>query len=301
MQRVLAWWWVLVPLVAVFELGRERQIEAHVPESADWRAAAQRIREGFRAGDLVVVAPEWAAPVARVHLGERLQALEDVARPDTSRFARLWVVAIRGATAPEERGARPAGTWSHGAVTVRLSSLPTPARVHYDFVRAIDRARVAVVRDGTETPCRWSPQTKSFGGGRFRCDPRHDWNHVGVEVLDDLARRPHLGIWAHPVRGATVAIHFDDVPMGERLAGHTGLRYEAAKRGTHGPVRLRVLVDGHAHGPFLERDADGLRAFSIDTHALAGRRAAVRVEVEARDTSLRHFYFAADTRTGGPR
>jgi len=300
-QRLLAWWWLLVPLVAAAELGRHFQIDADVPTAAEWRAAARTVRKEFRQGDLVVVAPEWAAQVARAHLGERLQPLEDVARADTTRFARLWVVSIRGAEAPEEHGARGDVTWIHGRVTVRRLLLPAPARVHFDFVRSLHQARAAMVRAGVETACPWVRSAHGIGGGRFRCDPRHDWNHVGVEVLDDLDRRPRLGIWAHPVRGATVAVEFADVPMGERLAGHTGLRYEAAKLLERGPVRLRVRVGDRTYGPFVERDRDSWKAFSIDTRALAGRRASVRFEVTAPNPSMRHFYFAADTRSGGRR
>lgn len=290
-----------MPAVAVFELGRERQIESDVPTDAEWAAAAQTVRSDFAQGDLVVVAPEWAAQVARVHLGERLQPLEDVARADTSRYARLWVLSIRGARAPEERGLRVERTVRHGQVTLRRLALPAPATVHYDFVRSLDEARVEMVERRGTTPCAWQRTQKGIGGGRFRCSPRSEWNHVGVEVLDDLARRPHLAIWAHPARAATIAIEWDDVPLGERLTGHTGLRYEAAKRLGHGPVRLRVVVGERPHGPFVERDPDGWKAFSIDTHALAGTRARVRFEVTAPDPSMRHFYFGADTRTGGPR
>lgn len=302
MQRVLAWWWVVVPLVAAAELVGQARIEGDVPTTAEWRAAARTIRRDFRPGDLVVVAPEWAAQVARVHLGERLQPLEDVARADTSRFGRLWVVSIRGARAPEEEGARLAVTTRHGHVTVRRLALPSPARVHFDFVRELRRARVAMVRGGAEAPCPWArTAARGIGGGTFRCDARHDWNHVGVEVLDDLDRRPRLGIWAHPARGAAVAIEVDDVPLGDRLAGHMGLRYEAAKRLRGAPVKLAVHIDDRAYGPFLERDADSWKAFSIDTRARAGQRARVRFEVTSRDPAMRHFYFAADTRTGGPR
>lgn len=290
-----------MPLVALLELGRLHQIERGIPADAEWRAAARSVRAGYRPGDLVVVAPEWAAQVARVHLGERLQRLEDVARPDTARFGRLWVVSIRGARAPEEQGARLVRTLTHGRVTVRLLALPAPARVDFDFVRALPDARVAVVRDGAETPCPWLGAAHGIGGGRFRCDPRHDWNHVGVEVLDDLDRRPRLGIWAHPVRGATLAVEWTDVPLGDRLTGWMGLRYEAAKRLTGGPVRLRVRIDDRAYGPFVERDRDAWKAFSIDTRAQAGARARVRFEVSARDPSMRHFYFAAEARTGGAR
>jgi hypothetical protein len=300
-SRAIAWWWVLVPLVAAIELGRHVQIEADVPTAAQWRDAARTVARDFRDGDLVVVAPEWAAQVARPYLGERLQRLEDVARPDTSRYARLWVLSIRGARAPEEARAEPDGSWLHGAVTVRRLRLPAPARVHFDFVRQLHTARVSKVKGRQITECAWMRTSQGIAGGRFRCDPRVEWNRVDVQVLDDLDRRPHLGIWAHPVRDATIAIEFEDVPMGERIAGHTGLRYEAAKRMRQGPVRLRVLVDDRAHGPFVERDRDSWKAFSVDTRALAGRRARVRFEVTAPDPGMRHFYFEADTRTGGPR
>ncbi|MBI2898148.1 MAG: hypothetical protein HYY06_31640 [Deltaproteobacteria bacterium] len=296
MQRLLVWWWLALPAVAVTEIALQRRIESNVPRTADWAAAASIVRQGHRDSDLVVVAPEWASQVARVHLGERLQPLEAVARADTSRFGRLWVVSIRGARSPEETRARLEKTWQRGLVTVRLLRLGEPAQVAFDFVLNLHRASVRVESRSRERPCPWAPAPRGIGGGRFRCGP--GWNHVGVEILDDLDRRPHLAIWAHPVRDGRLVVEFADVPMGEILSGHMGLRYEAAKRLENGPVRLTVEIDGGAARSFTERDADSWRAFTVPTGELAGRRARVRFSVAAREPGMRHFYFAADTRSG---
>lgn len=295
MQRLLVWWWLALPAVAATEIALQHRVQTNVPTTADWARAASIVREEYRDGDLVVVAPEWASQVARVHLGERLQPLESVARADTSRFGRLWVVSIRGAVAPEERQGRLERHWRRGPVTVRRLHLPPPARVAFDFVKNLHHASVIVESRDRQRPCTWSPMPTGIGGGRFRCGP--DWNHVGVEVLDDLDRRPHLGIWAHPVRGGRLVIEFADVPMGEVLAGHMGLRYESAKKLEHGPVSLAVQIDEGPLHRFMERDRDSWKPFAVPTPELAGRRARVRFSVAARVPGMRHFYFAVDTRS----
>jgi hypothetical protein len=64
---------------------------------------------------------------------------------------------------------------------------------------------------------------------------------------------------------------------------------------------MRVVVGGVGARELVERDRDGWRPFSIDTRPHAGRTANVRFEVRTRDPGMRHFYFAGDTRSGGPR
>ena len=36
------------------------------PTPADWQAAAAQVRAGFQPGDLIVIAPAWAAPLGRM-------------------------------------------------------------------------------------------------------------------------------------------------------------------------------------------------------------------------------------------
>jgi hypothetical protein len=83
----------------------------------DWAAAAAAVRAGWQPGDLVLFAPAWSDPVGRLWLGD-LDGVHEAARLDAARYARIWEVSARGASAPDALG--PVGaSETFGALTVR--------------------------------------------------------------------------------------------------------------------------------------------------------------------------------------
>ena len=80
-----------VTLLALVETAVALIAPLRAPTDADWAAAAQEVRAGFRPGDLIVAAPAWADPILRVHLGD-LIPVEVAGRLDDDRFARVWEV-----------------------------------------------------------------------------------------------------------------------------------------------------------------------------------------------------------------
>lgn len=104
-------------LLAVWEIAV--LVRARAAPGTDWRLAAEAVGAAFQKGDLILVAPTWADPVARKWLGAVL-TIDDVARMDAARYARLWEISVRGERAPESRGAHLAWENSYGAVRVRL-------------------------------------------------------------------------------------------------------------------------------------------------------------------------------------
>jgi hypothetical protein len=111
---------VLLALLAAWEIGTLAHVHAAAPDDADWKAATALIRAEFKPGqDLIVFAPAWVDPVGRQWLGDHL-GLDDLARMDAARYARLWEVSVRGAVPPEtERLGAPTYTVHFGGVRVR--------------------------------------------------------------------------------------------------------------------------------------------------------------------------------------
>jgi hypothetical protein len=116
--------------LAVWEIATLLHVHAAAPTDADWDGAAAFVRAGFQPGDLVVFAPGWMDPVGRLHLGDLL-SIHDAARMDAARYAKIWEVSARGASAPEAAG--PVGAEARfGALRVRRLD-HAAARVTWDL------------------------------------------------------------------------------------------------------------------------------------------------------------------------
>jgi hypothetical protein len=289
---------VALPVCAsAYEVAAHFARVAAIPTDAEWRSAAALVRREKAADDLVVAAPEWIRQTAYRALGDRAVPLRDAARADTSTYARLWVVSIRGAEAPEAASRRPELDRAFGEVRVRRYSLPRPAHVVYDFLDHVADAKVTLERGDDVKDCPWAPPNPRWRNGRFQCDARRGWNRVGERVMDDLEHRARRAIWAHPVEGRRLVIEFEGVPMASVLRGYTGLGYEAARlTGGFPPVRLDVFVDDVRVARAVHHQRDVWKRWEVDTRAMRGRKATVRFEVSARSAGMRHFYFVADTR-----
>jgi hypothetical protein len=122
---------VALLVLAVWEIGVLWSAKAKAASDTDWRLASEALGAMFQKGDLIVVAPAWADPVARKWLGA-LVTLDDVARMDAARYARLWEISVRGERAPETQGAKLTWEKTYGAVRVRLYT-QEPASVVWDL------------------------------------------------------------------------------------------------------------------------------------------------------------------------
>ena len=283
-----ALWWLLLPILSIFELGAQIAIDRNVAPMEDWKAAAEAVRKEHRSGDLVVIAPWWATH-ARLALKE-LTPIEDQARADASTYTRLWEVSIRGSEAEEAKGLNPEWEARFGRVRVRRFMLPRPARVSYRFLHHIDQAKVSIVsRNGAESPCAWSANVSVW-----RCTRQSEiW--IGPLVFDDLHFRPREAIWAHPLSGVVTRITFSDVPPGRKIYGYTSIRYRAAREGNKPPVVLDVVVDGQRRQRITHHDLDGWKHFEVPLAGATGPME-VRFEVSCPSIINRHFGFIADVR-----
>src|SRR5262249_32004369 len=108
-----------VPLLGLAELAAHFFFAERPPAFGDWFVLRDVVAAERRPGDLVVVAPEWADPVARRALGDALMPMRDEARPDVTRYASALEIGILGAHAHELSGWREIERREHGKFVVR--------------------------------------------------------------------------------------------------------------------------------------------------------------------------------------
>lgn len=302
----LRWALLAIPLVGLIELAAQRWATTRAPSFEAWPAIEAPVRALKQAGDLVVIAPAWADPMARRALGDELMPMRDVARPDETRYAHAIEVSILGERAPELAGWREESRRDEGKFLIRRLENPAPQVVLYDFV---DHARPgeADVR-GTDPPleCAWNPRAQVLAGGlgghptfppeRFEC-PAGVFFFVGVTVIADEEFRPRRCLWSHPLARGEIVTRFHDVPLGHVIRGHGGISWMTERELRGAPVTLTIRVDGDAIGSFTHRDGDGWRGFEMPLGAHAGARARdVELAVTTTNYKDRHFCFEADTR-----
>jgi hypothetical protein len=281
---------VALALLAVVETAQALVAPSRAPTDADWAAAASEVRAGFRPGDLIVAAPEWAEPLVRMHLGD-LIPIPVAARMDDARFGRIWEIA--------QRGARAEAVWSAGGAVVHqrklgaltVNRVERPAAVvSFDFLERWQEAEVARrpgAGGGAEpTPCPWQ-------GDRFVCPGASSVHRELVEV-DTRIRRALLA--SPPAGGGVLSLSFPAVPLGRELAVAAGLHDVWARKYATGTVDLKVFVGGAEVLATAIANRSGWRVLVASTAARAGQVAPVRFEISSREPALRHFALAAEAR-----
>jgi hypothetical protein len=205
---------LLLVAISLWEVCAARRDATSVPGDAAWHAAAERVRAGYRPGDLIVFAPAWIDPVGRMQLGD-LISLDAAARMDAARYGRIWELAIRGARSPDTAGLAP--VWAQdngdgdGGVAVRFYER-TPAIVVGDV---LDRLATAIT-----------------SGAR----PTLELAEVGFA--------PHRCLQVSPAPGVPLRIAFPGFPLGRELVGYVGIADVFTRRDVRSPGRLDVEFAG---------------------------------------------------------
>lgn len=295
-----------LPALGLGELGAHVYFSRRAPDFDAWRAIAAPVAAMKQPGDLVIIAPAWADPVARRALGDALMPIRDAARPDESRYAAAIEVGILGQHADELAGWQEEAHREQGKFLLRRLTNPSPARVVFDFVDHL--APPAVDVRGTEPPvvCAWNPRARIVAGGlggnptfpaeRFEC-PGGVFFNVGVTVIADEEFRPRRCIWSHPFKGGEIITRFRDVPLGAVIRGHAGMYWMIERERAGAPVTLAVRVDGETVGEATHVDGDGWASFEFPLGAHAGASGAVvEFAVTTQNNAHRHYCFEADTR-----
>lgn len=289
--------------VAAWEAAQALLAPGRVPSEADWAAAAAAARQALAPNDLIVVAPRWAEPVARRHLGDLMPAAM-LGRPDEARYGRILELSMRGARAPEAAGLPLEAESAHGRVTLRRYRRQA-ATVTADLVADLLSARVGQApmdapAGAPEQPCLWGGPAPGPPGsapprgeaGAFRCRG----SRVERRTMEiDYAPRYGVVVPAEP--GLRTVLEYDlpaQATDGAELVVYAGLHDYYARKTESGPADLVVDFD---HG----KQRAALSVAPSGWHRLAVRPPGpgahvVRIEVSARDARARNVGFAAEVR-----
>ena len=296
-------WWLMFLGLALAEVAALVVREQRVPPDADWAEAAELVRSHMDTSDAITVAPAWADPLLRLHLGDRM-TLKMSGRSDLAPFERLWVLSIRGHRAPEAPARLPDFREIVGRVTVERYDLG-PSPVVFDLVDALPSATVEYLEGGTSRPCPWKervggPARGGLGFGpvaprqRFVCDASKPWMWVGSTVLEDLSLAPRRCVHQHPFGREPVSVTYRDVHLGSKLVLYAGLDYHQERNETGAPVTLRVLVGNREIGRMVHKDGEGFRRIEFATRrAQDPARGDLRIEVTTSNSTRRLFCWAA--------
>jgi hypothetical protein len=295
----------LVLVVPALELIAHALIVGHVPTDGDYEAAAELVRSQWKPRDLVTSAPAYIDPLLRLHLGDKI-TLAMAGRSDDAAYERLWVVSIRGATAPDAPRGAPELERQFGRVRVTRYPLGK-SPVLMDFVQNLPAAEVSLVRNGIDHRCPRRTGGVPRGGGlgrpvlmpipeRFECDAGRPWLFVGSIVMEDLSNTPRYCVWQHPQGDEPVSVRFADVPLGDELVFYGGVYYEHERMREGGPIQVDVSINGRRRGGMTHRDGEGWRRIVMPSGTDAEPRGEVRIDVRAHNPDKRSFCWAASTR-----
>jgi hypothetical protein len=301
---------------------------ARVAPRSDYDAAIAFVRSEWRERDAITSVPEWIDPNVRAAAGDLVDD-RMAGRSDLASYARLWSISIRGARAVDAPHEAPTLRRAFGHVSVERWELPAPS-VTYDFTDHVGSAH-AFLRNGesTETECRSIASIGATPGGlsagpqttanHFECGGFSEpWLWVGATVNEDLELRPRRSIYQHPVEGGTIALAFDDVPLGESIVLYSGLWWEFERTRDGSPITMVIrlgLGDGawEEIGRAVHHDGDGWSRMEASIpEARRGTRGNVRFEVSAEGAYHRSYSWSATMRRaqlavasapsdGGPR
>lgn len=306
-RGVALWALCAVPLVGAAELGLHVAQTRDVVSEADWQAARDAVKADFKPGDLVVFAPFWNDPNGRRWFGDELAPMKNEARPDLTRFARVFEVSIRGKHDDELAGFKKSSEKTLGRITLGVYENPSPAKVLADLVDLVgpSSSSVSLVTNGVEAPCTWQrgagspgglsvPQGPAVPGDKWSCSGSA---YVGVAVLHAIDHHPHLCIFAtSPGAGATLRVKFANVTFGESLHGHDGVQWVTERTASGERITLAFSAFDRPIGQHVHKVGAGWVGFEFPTGEWAGKRGELVAEVSGGSGGGRHFCFEADTR-----
>ncbi len=301
------WVWLVVPCVALLELGGALADGQWAPEPARWQDVVPVVRALKHDGDALVVAPHWAEPLARQVLGDRLWPIEDVARSSLRGAPRVVELSILGQSDAETRGWPIILRRQEGEFRFSIKKNPHYRPAHFEILEALVRGE-GQVATGPRTQrqrCDFQRDVGVSTGGlhghvafpaeRFVCGQR-EASFVGVTIIDDENYRPRRCVWAPPPSLGSLSLRFDDVPLGTVVDGSGGFSYFLTRGERDSGVRLEVFVDGRSIGTRRYRGPEGWQPFSFATARRAEARGRLELEVSALGANPAYFCFVAATR-----
>jgi hypothetical protein len=281
----------LLPVVAVVELAGNAWTASLVPPAAGFVPARRVVAEQRRAGDLVVVTPEWLAD-GRVALGDWMP-LKDQVRGDILDYPRVWELALEGHRSPELAALPVEQRWSFDdGLTLALYRNTTYAPAVWHAYDQYGSATVVVRMPDGEQPLRWDDRDRQFHLDESLGQP---WMWVGPWLVTDMEQQAYSCLWSHPTESGPLVISFADVPDARRLVVHTALEYAAARELNKKPVRLDVEIDGRVVGTAEQPDGAPWRTWEFEVPPGPARHS-LRFVITTEWQEMRHFCWDATLR-----
>ncbi len=291
MIRPSRWLVLLLPLFALLETCAHLYFAKRAPAPEAWQTLRAPVERLWRPGDAVVVAPNWADPLARAALASEMLEVGRVRQQDLSSVKRAVEISIRSASSPRITGWRVLQRETLGPFDITLRENERAESVAYDFVEAAaqGQADAQLERSSRTQACRWATEAARKTGGlhgapalpraRFECGAG---NFAGVSILDDQEYRPRRCVLVSVPASGEVVMGFDVRRPGSKIVGSVGSSYFLT-RSELGSVRaLEVRVDGRRVGEVQQRGAEGFVPFSFAMGSERGGHVEFRVRGSAR-------------------
>ncbi|MCD6500075.1 MAG: hypothetical protein J7M25_17420 [Deltaproteobacteria bacterium] len=294
-----------VMLLAIVETVAVTMASRNQVSPQTWDQIETLIRREFHPGDLIIFAPDWMAPIGRLHVGDLLD-VQQVSRPDSDGYSRIWVIARAGFGTSDTNGASLQWSRSVGGLTVRLYHRQ-PALVTFDFYEHVPEGFVRMMdkRGHQAQVCRWDPS-------RHRHQCRRGWNNVR-QKLGEIGYHLRRCLYAHPVDGKILELRYEKVLLGDSFVFYTGLdnydsRYRARRAWymaqhhhkpgpTHlGPVVMEVALDGRRLGVVRQPIDERWHRSVLDTSRFAGKRMDVTLRISSDHAYGKNFCFYGQAR-----
>jgi hypothetical protein len=300
--------WLAIPLLGLGELGASAYFSHRFPEVDEWRALASEVRALKRGDDLVIIAPEWAEPLARSALTDSLMPIVDVARPDEAGYRRAIEVAALGNENPLVSRWPVVAQRKVGKFTLRTRTNASfePARyVLSDHASPPDLSVAQRGPEGELTPCRYGTRPPSSMSGllaapafprqRYACGPA-EGNFVGTTIIEDQHDRARRCLWANPAAGGVLTLTFETVALGQQLYGYIGFPYFRFRDHGWPKVALSFAIDGVVVGTHEHLPESGWQPFRLSTAAYQNTTRKVQIDIAGTDSRELELCFYAATR-----
>jgi hypothetical protein len=304
LSRVLL---LLVPVAGIAELALDLVFATRAPTVSEWVDLGTHLQGARGEGDLVVISPHWAEPLARQAFGDTLMPLADVARADVTGYARAVEVSLFGERASELSQFREVGRETFGKFTILSLENPGQEPTLYAFADHIrpNEAFPVEWNGEAEHSCSFSAHAVSSAGGlgghnaypreRFRCSGGEAY-FVGVTVMDDQNYRPRRCIYAHPLVNSTLHLRFPGVPVGRKIKGYAGESFLIARDATTSGVELAVFIDGREIARHGFKSSEGFAPFDFALPPPSAQTMEVTFQIQSKEPREREFCFQAEVK-----
>jgi hypothetical protein len=299
--------WLILPVLGLSELAAHLYFAGRFPTVEEWRAVKPEVAGLKAPGDLLVIAPPWAEPLARQAFGDGLMPIAELARADDTGYARALEVAARSESAPELADWPIVSEREVGRFVLRTRRNP-----HYRAIGFVltDHVSPSVLeasesRPGGDHRCEYTSKARVTAGGlfgypafpseRFLCGSS-EAAFVGITIIDDQNYRPRRCLWANPGPGGQLTLRFSGVPLKSVVHGYVGLPYFMFRDHGWPAVSISVSVESTALGSYAHLPELGWQPFEFSTAQFRDTVAVVVFHIVIADPRERELCFYADTR-----